>query len=86
MPRQTAVTPDPKGRNLHERQAINQLQGAVIHSAELMEDGALCLVLRTPGSAAFSVAIVARDPEGNGPGSLHYFMNGTGHGWPVGGR
>jgi len=86
MPRQTAVTPDPKGRNLRERQAINQLAGAVIQSAEIQEDGTLCLVLRTPGRAALSVALVACDPEGNGPGSLHYYMDGKAPGWPVGGR
>lgn len=86
MPKQTATRPNPRGRNDRERAAIADLTGATIHSAEIDSHGTLVLVLRTPGRTTFDFALIASDPEGNGPGSLHYYVGGNGMPTPVGGR
>ena len=65
--------------------ALDKLVGQTITFAAVDTDGTLELVL---GDG--SIARVMCDPEGNGPGSLHYydadFRTSDDYGTPIGGR
>lgn len=61
--------------------ALAALKGSRIADARILADGAL--ILEFAGGAS---ALVQCDPEGNGPGSLHYYPNDDADAVPIGGR
>ena len=61
--------------------ALAALVGSRITEAKILSDGALMLDFSN-GAAA----LIQCDPEGNGPGSLHYYPKDGANPVPIGGR
>lgn len=61
--------------------ALAALKGSRIAEARILSDGALMLEFTSGASA-----LVQCDPEGNGPGSLHYYPKDDADAVPIGGR